>query len=104
MKAAGGKVTGVDFAESAKAVNDYLIALLKEAPNADAGKAFIELVKSAEGTAGAYRGRVPHAMSETPRARAGARMVPVPLLVPALVGLAFLLLPPDRPAGTGTVA
>ncbi|GAA5216261.1 molybdate ABC transporter substrate-binding protein [Streptomyces thinghirensis] len=49
VKAAGGKVTGVDFAESAKAVNDYPIALLKEAPNADAGKAFIELVKSAEG-------------------------------------------------------
>ncbi|MEJ1198723.1 MULTISPECIES: molybdate ABC transporter substrate-binding protein [unclassified Streptomyces] len=49
VKAAGGKVTGVDFPESAKAVNDYPIALLKEAPNADAGKAFIELVKSAEG-------------------------------------------------------
>ncbi|MFE0803431.1 molybdate ABC transporter substrate-binding protein [Streptomyces sp. NPDC058812] len=49
VKAAGGEVTGVDFPESAKAVNDYPIALLEEAPNADAGKAFIELVKSAEG-------------------------------------------------------
>ncbi|MFI1755576.1 molybdate ABC transporter substrate-binding protein [Streptomyces sp. NPDC020571] len=49
VKAAGGKVTGVDFPESAKAVNDYPITLLKDAPNADAAKAFIELVKSAEG-------------------------------------------------------
>ncbi|MBQ1100661.1 molybdate ABC transporter substrate-binding protein [Streptomyces sp. b94] len=49
VQTAGGKVTGVDFPESAKAVNDYPVALLKEAPNADAGAAFIELVKSAEG-------------------------------------------------------
>ncbi|MFF9455219.1 molybdate ABC transporter substrate-binding protein [Streptomyces flaveolus] len=49
VQAAGDKVEGVDFPESAKAVNDYPIALLKQAPNADAGKAFIELVKSAEG-------------------------------------------------------
>ncbi|GGQ70677.1 molybdate-binding protein [Streptomyces flaveolus] len=49
VRAAGDKVEGVDFPESAKAVNDYPIALLKQAPNADAGKAFIELVKSAEG-------------------------------------------------------
>ncbi|MFE1030088.1 molybdate ABC transporter substrate-binding protein [Streptomyces sp. NPDC058818] len=49
VKAASGKVTGVAFPESVKAVNDYPITLLKEAPNADAGKAFIELVKSAEG-------------------------------------------------------
>jgi molybdate transport system substrate-binding protein len=49
VQAAGDKVAGVDFPESAKAVNDYPIALLKQAPNADAGKAFIELVKSAEG-------------------------------------------------------
>ncbi|MET7325866.1 molybdate ABC transporter substrate-binding protein [Streptomyces sp. NPDC005549] len=49
VKAAGGKVTGVGFPESAKAVNDYPITLLKDAPNADAAKAFIALVKSAEG-------------------------------------------------------
>ncbi|CAM5382461.1 Molybdate ABC transporter substrate-binding protein OS=Streptomyces tendae OX=1932 GN=modA PE=3 SV=1 [Streptomyces tendae] len=49
VKAAGDKVTGVDFPESAKAVNDYPITLLKEAPNADAARAFIELVRSAEG-------------------------------------------------------
>jgi molybdate transport system substrate-binding protein len=49
VKAAGDKVTGVDFPESAKAVNDYPIALLENAPNTDAAKAFIELVKSAEG-------------------------------------------------------
>ncbi|MFG2319007.1 molybdate ABC transporter substrate-binding protein [Streptomyces tendae] len=49
VKAAGDKVTGVDFPESAKAVNDYPITLLKDAPNTDAAQAFVELVKSAEG-------------------------------------------------------
>ncbi|WP_164418617.1 molybdate ABC transporter substrate-binding protein [Streptomyces salinarius] len=49
VKAAGDKVTGVDFPESAEAVNDYPITLLKNAPNTEAARAFIELVKSAEG-------------------------------------------------------
>jgi molybdate transport system substrate-binding protein len=49
VKAAGDKVEGVEFPESADAVNEYPIALLKDAPNAEAAKAFIELVKSAEG-------------------------------------------------------
>ncbi|WP_217569974.1 molybdate ABC transporter substrate-binding protein [Streptomyces sp. GbtcB7] len=49
VKAAGDKVEGVEFPESAKAVNDYPIALLKDAPNAEAAKAFIALVQSAEG-------------------------------------------------------
>ncbi|MFD5522139.1 molybdate ABC transporter substrate-binding protein [Streptomyces sp. NPDC127066] len=49
VKAAGDKVQGVEFPESADAVNDYPIALLKDAENAAAGKAFIELVRSAEG-------------------------------------------------------
>lgn len=49
VKAAGGKVAGVDFPESAKAVNDYPIATLKNAPNAAAASAFVDLVRSAEG-------------------------------------------------------
>jgi molybdate transport system substrate-binding protein len=49
VKAAGDKVQGVEFPESAKAVNDYPIAVLKNAPNAEAAKAFIALVTSAEG-------------------------------------------------------
>lgn len=49
VKAAGAKVKGVEFPESAKAINDYPIALLKDAPNAEAAKAFIALVQSAEG-------------------------------------------------------
>ncbi|GAX56336.1 molybdate ABC transporter substrate-binding protein [Streptomyces olivochromogenes] len=49
VKAAGDKVEGVEFPESAKAINDYPIALLKDAPNAEAAKAFIALVQSAEG-------------------------------------------------------
>jgi molybdate transport system substrate-binding protein len=49
VKAAGGKVEGVDFPESASAVNDYPIVLLKNAPNAAAAEAFIQLVQSPEG-------------------------------------------------------
>ncbi|WP_333774730.1 molybdate ABC transporter substrate-binding protein [Streptomyces sp. IBSBF 3136] len=49
VKAAGDKVEGVEFPESAKAINDYPIALLKNAQNAEAAKAFITLVRSAEG-------------------------------------------------------
>ncbi|GEC06999.1 molybdate-binding protein [Streptomyces spinoverrucosus] len=49
VRAAGDKVTGVDFPESADAINDYPIALLKDAPNAEAAQAFIDLVKSADG-------------------------------------------------------
>jgi molybdate transport system substrate-binding protein len=49
VKAAGDKVQGVEFPESAKAINNYPIALLKNAPNAEAARAFIALVTSAEG-------------------------------------------------------
>ncbi|MEU0840048.1 molybdate ABC transporter substrate-binding protein [Streptomyces sp. NPDC005962] len=49
VKAAGGKVEGVEFPESEKAINDYPVALLKKAPNADAASAFIDLVKSPQG-------------------------------------------------------
>jgi molybdate transport system substrate-binding protein len=49
VKAAGDKVEGVEFPESAQAINDYPIAVLKNAPNAQAAKAFIALVQSAEG-------------------------------------------------------
>ncbi|BCL23610.1 molybdate ABC transporter substrate-binding protein [Streptomyces tuirus] len=49
VRAAGDKVEGVEFPESADAVNDYPIALLKDARNAEAAKAFIALVRSADG-------------------------------------------------------
>ncbi|WP_079177898.1 molybdate ABC transporter substrate-binding protein [Streptomyces mangrovisoli] len=49
VHAAGDKVEGVEFPESSEAINDYPIALLKDAPNAAAAKAFIALVQSAEG-------------------------------------------------------
>ena len=49
VNAAGGKVTGVDFPESAKAINLYPIVQLKGAPNPTGAQAFIALVKSAEG-------------------------------------------------------
>ncbi|MFI1480031.1 molybdate ABC transporter substrate-binding protein [Streptomyces sp. NPDC020747] len=49
VNAAGDKVEGVDFPESADAINDYPIVQLKDAPNAEAAKAFIALVQSADG-------------------------------------------------------
>ncbi|MEU1851098.1 molybdate ABC transporter substrate-binding protein [Streptomyces sp. NPDC019990] len=49
VRAAGDRVEGVEFPESAKAVNDYPIALLKNAPNPETAKAFMALVRSAEG-------------------------------------------------------
>ncbi|ADI06359.1 ABC transporter substrate-binding periplasmic transport [Streptomyces bingchenggensis BCW-1] len=49
VKAAGDKVEGVEFPESANAINDYPIALLKNASDNKVAKAFIELVRSAEG-------------------------------------------------------
>ena len=49
VKAAGDKVEGVEFPESADAINDYPITLLKESRNTDTAKAFIALVQSAEG-------------------------------------------------------
>ncbi|MGC9539656.1 molybdate ABC transporter substrate-binding protein [Streptomyces sp. UG1] len=49
VKAAGDKVAGVEFPESADAVNDYPITVLKESRNAGAAKAFVALVRSAEG-------------------------------------------------------
>ncbi|GGY30975.1 molybdate ABC transporter substrate-binding protein [Streptomyces djakartensis] len=49
VRAAGDKVEGVDFPESAKAVNDYPIVLLKDAPNPETAKAFMALVRSDEG-------------------------------------------------------
>ncbi|MGA5037221.1 molybdate ABC transporter substrate-binding protein [Streptomyces capoamus] len=49
VKAAGDKVDGVEFPESAGAINDYPIALLKNARNGEAAEAFIALVRSAEG-------------------------------------------------------
>ncbi|MEJ8672481.1 molybdate ABC transporter substrate-binding protein [Streptomyces sp. MS1.AVA.1] len=49
VRAAGDKVEGVEFPESDDAINDYPITLLKDARNAEAAKAFITLVQSAEG-------------------------------------------------------
>ncbi|MFJ6985988.1 MULTISPECIES: molybdate ABC transporter substrate-binding protein [unclassified Streptomyces] len=49
VHAAGDKVEGVNFPESADAINDYPITLLKDAQNADAAQAFIALVQSPGG-------------------------------------------------------
>ncbi|MFD9433007.1 molybdate ABC transporter substrate-binding protein [Streptomyces sp. NPDC060002] len=49
VHAAGDKVEGVEFPESADAINGYPIVQLKDTENADAAKAFIALVRSADG-------------------------------------------------------
>jgi molybdate transport system substrate-binding protein len=51
VKAAGDKVEGIDFPEADKAINDYPIVALKNAPNAEGAKAFVDLVLSADGEA-----------------------------------------------------
>jgi molybdate transport system substrate-binding protein len=49
VKAAGGKVTGVDFPESAEAINAYPVVALKDAPNAAGARAFVAFVESPAG-------------------------------------------------------
>jgi molybdate transport system substrate-binding protein len=44
VKAAGGKVTGVDFPESARAVNQYPIAPIRGARERELAGQFVELV------------------------------------------------------------
>ncbi|SDN28193.1 molybdate transport system substrate-binding protein [Geodermatophilus siccatus] len=49
VTAAGDAVEGVDVPEAERAVNDYPIAVLADAPNPGAADAFVELVRSGEG-------------------------------------------------------
>ncbi|MBB2940327.1 molybdate transport system substrate-binding protein [Actinoplanes lutulentus] len=49
-KASATDVDAVEFPESAKAINDYPITVLKSAENAAGGQAFVDYVLSAEGT------------------------------------------------------
>jgi molybdate transport system substrate-binding protein len=51
VHAAGNDVQGIEFPEAAQAVNDYPIAVIAKAPNADLARAFQELVTGAEGRA-----------------------------------------------------
>jgi molybdate transport system substrate-binding protein len=46
---AGGKVSGIDFAAAASAINTYPITVLKDAPNPAAAQAFEQYVLSGEG-------------------------------------------------------
>lgn len=49
VRAAGDKVEGIAFPEADKAINDYPIVVLREAPNARGAQAFVDLVLSAQG-------------------------------------------------------
>lgn len=46
---AGDGVEGIEFPEASEVVNDYVIAVLTEAPNSDAAHAFVAYVQSREG-------------------------------------------------------
>lgn len=47
--ASAGKVLGIDFPETDKAINDYPIALLSKTSSSDLAKQFVDLVLSADG-------------------------------------------------------
>jgi molybdate transport system substrate-binding protein len=49
VNSAGGKVKGIPFAESDKAVNEYPITVLKNAPQAVLAKQFVEFVHGSAG-------------------------------------------------------
>jgi molybdate transport system substrate-binding protein len=49
VRAADGKVTGIDFPAAAQAVNDYPIAALARAPNPVLATRFVQLVMSSQG-------------------------------------------------------
>lgn len=50
-RAATSDVDAVEFPESAKAINDYPIAVLRTAPNPGGARSFVEYVRSTEGRA-----------------------------------------------------
>ena len=62
-KAAAKDVEGIEFPESAGAINTYPICALKDAPNAALAKAFVEYVLSEKAKASPGRRRVPDALS-----------------------------------------
>ena len=49
VQSAGSDVEGIEFPQAEEAVNDYPICILADAPNAEAGEAFVDLVLSDEG-------------------------------------------------------
>ncbi|MGH3763442.1 molybdate ABC transporter substrate-binding protein [Actinophytocola sp.] len=51
VRAAGDDVEGIEFPEAGQAINDYPIVVCKDAPNAGAATAFVDLVRSARGRA-----------------------------------------------------
>jgi molybdate transport system substrate-binding protein len=49
VRAAGGEVEGIDFPEAARAINDYQIATIADAPNPAAARAWMAFVLSPHG-------------------------------------------------------
>ena len=75
-KAAAADVDGVEFPESAGAINDYPIAALKDAPNPAGAAAFVAYVQIRSGAAGAHRRRVPEALTRRAPLATGACRAP----------------------------
>lgn len=55
VRSAAGQVTGIDFPEAAKAINDYPIATLRKAPQPDLARRFTAYVLSPQGAAALTR-------------------------------------------------
>jgi molybdate transport system substrate-binding protein len=51
VRSAGSAVEGIPFPEAEEAVNAYPVCVLEAAPNPDAARAFVDLVRSEEGQA-----------------------------------------------------
>ncbi|MFC8619667.1 molybdate ABC transporter substrate-binding protein [Micromonospora purpureochromogenes] len=51
VRSAAAKVDGVEFPESAGAINDYPVVVLKDAPNPAAARAFVDHIRSDQGRA-----------------------------------------------------
>jgi len=49
VQASGDQVHGINFPEAARAINDYQIATIKDAPNPEAAKAWVQYVLSPHG-------------------------------------------------------
>ena len=93
--AAGADVEGITFPESSEAVNTYPMVALKDAADADLAQEFVDLVLSDTGQS--ILEAAGFAPASSSRHEGVTRQRPVDLprwaYVPALVGVAFVLLP-----------
>ncbi len=85
--ASAGKVTGIPFPEADQAINDYPIAPLTKAPAPALARQFVDLVLSQQGQGRPDEGRFRSAVRLHGDASPGCWSIP------AVLGMAFLVLP-----------